>query len=240
MWSARGKGCVMPLSGLDTIKRVREHQSQTLLAFSRGKDAIAAWIALRPHFDRVIPYYLYMVPGLEFEEESLDYYERFFGERIVRLPHTSIYRQLKNLTFQAPQNCIVIEQAQLPAVDYNDIREAMIELFDLQDDALVADGVRAADSPMRRIAIHTHGTISWNLRKYHPIWDMRKADLEAMFRAERVKLPVDYKVWGRTFDGIDLRFLVPLKRHFPRDYQRVLEYFPLADAEVFRWECSKK
>jgi hypothetical protein len=72
------------------------------------------------------------------------------------------------------------------------------------------------------------------------VWDMRKADLEAMFRRENVRLPVDYKIWGRTFDGIDLRFLVPLKKHFPRDYQRVLEFFPLADAEIFRWECSKR
>lgn len=230
----------MPLSGPQTIARVREHQPQTLLAFSRGKDAVAAWIALRPHFDRIIPYYLYTIPGLEFEEESLDYFERFFGERIVRLPHPAIYRFLRGLTFQAPQNCIVIEQAELPSINYSDIRDAMVEKFDLQEDALVADGVRAADSPMRRIAIMKHGSISWNLRKYHPVWDMRKADLEAMFRREGVRLPVDYKIWGRTFDGLDLRFLVPLKKHFPRDYQRLLEFFPLAELEIFRWECAKR
>jgi hypothetical protein len=27
-----------------------------------------------------------------------------------------------------------------------------------------------------------------------------------------------------------------MKKHLPRDYARLLEWFPLADLEVFRWE----
>jgi hypothetical protein len=33
---------------------------------------------------------------------------------------------------------------------------------------------------------------------------------------------------------------VPLKKHFPRDYQRVLEWFPLAEAEVMRFEIHQR
>lgn len=194
---------------------------------------------MRPHFDRIVPYYLYLVPGLEFEEESLDYYERFFGVKITRLPHVSVYRLLNNLVFQAPENCAVVEQADLPEPSYEDIRIAMTKKFGLSEDTFVADGVRAADSPMRRVAIMKHGPISWRQKKYHPVWDWLKADLVDCFRREGVKLPIDYKLWGRTFDGIDLRFLVPLKRHFPRDYRRVLEFFPLAELEVFRWERAQ-
>ena len=54
-----------------------------------------------------------------------------------------------------------------------------------------------------------------------------------------VELPVDYAWFGRSFDGIDARFLVPLKQHAPRDYQRVLEVFPLAELEVFRHGLSR-
>lgn len=53
-----------PLTGAQTIAAVRAKQSETLLAFSTGKDAIAAWLAIREHFDAVHPYYLYLVPGL--------------------------------------------------------------------------------------------------------------------------------------------------------------------------------
>ena len=227
-----------PLSGLDTIREVRKRQAETLLAFSTGKDAIAAWIAIRPHFERVIPFYLYLVPGLEFVEEALDYYERHFGERIIRLPHPSLYRWLNNYTFQSPERCEVIEQAELPAFDYPDIRQAIVDDHGLQQDMYYATGVRSADSPMRRIAIQKYGSITAKQWKYHPVHDWRKADLVEAFRRERVRLPADYQLFGRTFDGLDLRFLLPLKKHRPRDYRRVLEFFPLAELEIMRWEFA--
>lgn len=228
----------MTPTGAETIAIVRAEQAETLLAFSTGKDSIAAWLAIRDSFDRVVPYYLYLVPGLEFVDESLAYYERFFGVRILRLPHPSLHRWLNNFLFQPPEHGAVIEQADLPDFDYRDIQRAICADLGLRDDLLTADGVRAADSPMRRIAIKTHGPISRTGRKYHPVWDWLKADLISAFNRHGVRLPVDYKLFGRTFDGLDLRFLLPLKRHRPADYRRVLEWFPLADLEVFRWECA--
>lgn len=224
------------LTGPETIARVRETQSETLLAFSTGKDAIASWLAIRDSFDKVHPYYLYLVPGLEFVEESLAYYEQFFGTKIARLPHPSLHRWLNTFTFQPPERVAVIKQANLPWFDYKDIRQVMIEDHGLQENMLVADGVRAADSPMRRIAIKTHGPITLNQGRYHPIWDWLKADLIACFRKAGVKLPIDYTLFGRSFDGLDLRFLLPLKKHRPQDFRRVLEWFPLAELEIYRWE----
>lgn len=222
--------------GIEVIKDVRGSCAETMVAFSCGKDAIAAWLSVRDHFDSVHPYYLYLVPGLEFVEESLTRYERFFGSKIRRLPHPSLHRWLNAGVFQPPERMLVIEQAGLPDHSYRDIRTVMIEDHGLPDHCLVADGVRAADSPLRRVAIMTHGPVSINQGRYHPIWDMRKDDLIALFRKHGVKLPVDYELFGRSFDGIDLRFLLPLKRHRPDDYKRILEWFPLAELEVFRWE----
>jgi len=206
-----------PLTGLETIHAIRKRHGDTILAFSCGKDAIAAWLAIREHFDRIVPYYLYLVPDLEFVDEALDYYERFFGQRIMRFPHPSLNRMLDNFVFQPPERCLVIEQAALLKFDYADIREGIVDSENLPENTMVADGVRAADSPMRRLAIQKYGTISERQHKYHPVWDWKKDDLIACFRHHGVKLPVDYKLFGRTFDGIDLRFLVPLKKHRPAD-----------------------
>lgn len=227
------------LTGAQVIQKIRAECDHTMIAFSTGKDAIAAWLAIREAFDAVHPYYLYLVPGLEFVDESLDYYERFFGRKIKRLPHPSLHRWLNTYTFQAPERLRVIEQAGLPMHTYTDIRKVMIEDCGLSDGCMVADGVRAADSPMRRIAIKTHGPISINQGRYHPVWDWLKADLIACFRRHNVKLPIDYRLFGRSFDGLDLRFLLPIKKHLPRDYAKILEWFPLADLEVYRWEKSQ-
>ena len=65
-----------------------------LLAFSRGKDSIAAWLALRAAGIQVHAFYLYSVPGLlAFERDSLAYFEDVFGQRIHRYPHPSLHRQ---------------------------------------------------------------------------------------------------------------------------------------------------
>jgi len=64
----------------------------TLLAFSCGKDSIVAWLKLRKYFKKIVPYYMYCVPNLEFVEKSLRYYEDWFGCHIARMPHPSLYR----------------------------------------------------------------------------------------------------------------------------------------------------
>jgi hypothetical protein len=33
---------------------------------------------------------------------------------------------------------------------------------------------------------------------------------------------------------------MPLKERYPRDYQRVLEWFPLAEAEILRYEINQR
>jgi hypothetical protein len=52
----------------------------------------------------------------------------------------------------------------------------------------------------------------------------------------KCKLPIDYHLFGRSFDGMDYRFLKPIKDNFPKDFEKILEWFPLADLEIFRAE----
>lgn len=226
------------MTGPETVAKVREMTGpKTILAFSTGKDCIAAMLAIRDSFDEVIPYYLHLVPGLEFIEESLAYYERtlFNGAKIWRIPHPSLYRMLTDRVFVTPDQSEVLNEKGLVRFDYQDV-QSIVRKYSDAPDAYTATGVRAADSPMRRISIKTHGPISGNKKEYLPVWDWKKADLMAAFRANNIRLSPEYKYFGRSYDGLDARFMVPMKRHFPRDYNRVLEWFPLVEAEIFRYE----
>lgn len=209
-----------------------------ILAFSTGKDSIGAWLQMRKHFKRIIPYYCYSVPGLEFVENSLKYYEDFFGCHIYRLPHRSLYRWLRGMVYQTPDRVTKIESLDLPGEEYNDgfIGELIRDLCELPAGAYVGTGVRMADSPMRRVGLKTHGCVNHNQKRFYPVYDWNKETLLKEIDAAGVKLPVDYKLFGRTFDGIDYRFLKPIKDNFPADYQRILEWFPLADADIWRRE----
>lgn len=217
-----------------TCRYMAERSPVAMVAFSCGKDSIAAWLELRRHgFERIVPYYMYLVPGLEFVDRSLAYYEEFFGTRIIRVPHPSLYRWINAGIFQPPERAAVIDRLDLPCPDYADIQRIMREDYQLGD-AYVATGVRAADSPIRRIALSRYGSVNHTRKQFWPVWDWNKARLIDEIDASGCKLPVDYRWFGRSFDGIDYRFLEPIKRHAPRDYERILQWFPLAEVEIER------
>lgn len=226
------------LTGAEVISAIRARTDTILMAFSCGKDSIAAWLECRKHFPRIVPYYMYLVPGLEFIERSVRYYEDWFGSRIIRVPHPSLYRMLGRLVFQPPERCETIESFALPEFTYLEMQDAIRERLGLGDECFTASGVRAADSPRRMLALRKYGAISEAKRQFFPVWDWRKARLVDEITAAGVKLPVDYRLFGRSFDGIDYRFLAPIREHFPDDYQRILKWFPLAEAEIKRREYA--
>lgn len=211
--------------------------ARTFLSFSRGKDSIAAYLAIRDSFDEVIPYHLFLVPDLEFVAESLAYFEKVMGRRIWDMPHPAFYKWLNRYTFQTPGRAAVIEAALLPNFDYNDVVKLIAKAEGVDwASVMVANGVRAADSPMRRLQFAKHGAISPATHRYSPVWDWDKEKLIGAIAKAKIALPVDYELFARTFDGLDYRFLAPLKKHRPRDYAKVLEWFPLAELEVWRYE----
>lgn len=217
-----------------------------LLAFSRGKDALATWLTLRESglFPEIVPYHMSLVPGLRWIEEDLDYYEDWFATRIIRLPHISFYRQIGSLVFQPPHRESIIRELgfdQLTNLTYRNVQEWICE--DLGWDARTAwtaSGVRAADSPQRRIHIVKGGAKSHKHRQFYPCFDMVKADVLEIIRRHGVRLPRDYEMFGRSFDGFDYRFVGPLKKHMPHEYETVKFWYPLVEAEILRHEGDGK
>jgi hypothetical protein len=66
------------------------------------------------------------------------------------------------------------------------------------------------------------------------VWDWRKQHVMDAIYAARIRLPPDYEWFNRSFDGLDRRFLGPIKAYAPDDYARILQWFPLADLELRR------
>jgi len=179
---------------------------------------------------------MYYVPGLRFVDDAMEHWETVFGCKIHRYPHASLYRWLNNFVFQAPERLSIIDAARLPTPSYEQIVELIRKDLGLPPDTWVADGVRAADSIIRRTGFVTHGVRKPKHHKISPVWDWRISHVTEAIAAAGIELPVDYEWFGRSFDGMDYRFLKPLSENAPDDYQRILEWFPLAELELFRRE----
>lgn len=213
-----------------------------LVAMSLGKDAIAAELALQDAGIETHLAYLYSVPPDEndhlmaFLEDTIHMLEDKWQKPIHRYPHESLYRFLNNFVFQPTERLAIIEAAQLPSPKYEEIWAAARQDLGLAPDTWVADGVRAADSIVRRASLSRHGVMKQGNRKVSPIHDWLKAEVMGRIKQAGIPLPVDYEWFGRSFDGLDYRFLAPLKANAPDDYQRLLDWFPLAELEILRHE----
>jgi 3'-phosphoadenosine 5'-phosphosulfate sulfotransferase (PAPS reductase)/FAD synthetase len=211
------------------------------LSFSCGKDSIATWLYMMEtgFWDDIIPVFYYYVPGLSFEEEALEYYEKVLGRHIIRIPSPNTLSWMDWGVFQTPQSNLIVKEYR----DY--IYECSFDNTDLwireqneQAWAYMATGVRMADGLNRRGVILQNGGHRSNGKKFYPCFDFSDKEVAEIVRAHNVKLPYDYAVWGRTFDGMQYRFLKDLKQALPEDYNKVLELYPLADVVLHRYEAG--
>jgi hypothetical protein len=225
--------------GPDLYKMVREEMGpRVLLKFSGGKDAIAVALAIREHFDEIVPLFLYLVPGLSFVDEAMDYYERklFDGRKILKAPHPAVFEWMYHSTYMCPASAAVAAAANLPVPEYEDINEAVREQEGLPSNCLAATGVRYSVNMTRVQLVRKHGPILYKSGTWMPVWDWNKREVLDCLRHHDIKLSADYAVANKSFDGLHISYIYPIKKHFPEDYKKILEWFPLLDAEIWRHE----
>lgn len=218
---------------------MRERSDTVILSFSRGKDSIAAYVKLRKHGFKVVPVHYYLVPGLSFVEESIRYYERVMGTHIWQLPAPALYSMWNDLVYQPPERCRHIEAADLRPYTFDALFAIVKAALGLPAETHTAVGVTMSDSLNRRATINKYGPINEKRRQFFPIYDYNRSRIISEVRESGISLPADYRMFGRSLDGIDHRFLAPIKEHFPADYEKILDYFPLAELEMKRMEYRK-
>lgn len=228
-----------PRASAELRQMIVESGPACAVSFSTGKDAIAATLAMKESGADVRLFHLYLVPGLRIVEESIAYFEAKFATKIAMLPHPSIYRMLHEQVFRAPEQRLAVESSRLWDLDWTAEDTGIAARIELQlePDAWIGDGVRSADSPYSRAYVMRSGGVNFKRRKACVVHDWNAEDVTAAIKRNDVRLPIDYRLFGRSFDGIDARFTMALRDGGYRDdYERLLEVFPLLEADVYRHE----
>lgn len=228
---------VASLDLFDVVTSLQGGDRRALLSFS-GKDSLAAWLYLREHDFEVIPYWCYSVPGLSFDDEMIQYYEDYFQTHIYRFLHPASYGLLYALAWQPPDTVAPILRMRIPRnVDFAYIERQIIETLGLREDTFTAVGIRARDNLMRNRLVHQMGPLGLRRRRYWwAVWDFSLDDVLGIIRRHGVKLSRAYSIWGATGDIWDYRILKTLQEKEPADFARIVEMFPLIQAELFRYE----
>lgn len=213
---------------------------KVILSFSCGKDSIAAWIQLKRYFKEIIPVYYYLIPGLSFIEKSLRYYEDFFETKILRSPNPNLLKMLNSAMYQTEESFEIIKSCDIPIYTMDEMFN-QVRVNNFQDNnVFVGTGVRASDNLTRFTTVKVHGAVNKNRKQFFPIYDWNKQRLVDEFLAAKVKLPYDYAIWGASFDGLHYKFLKGLYDNYPDDFKKVKEFFPLIEAELYRYKFWEK
>jgi hypothetical protein len=101
---------------------------------------------------------------------------------------------------------------------------------------MAAIGIRASDNLLRRTVLISRGAIIRNQQVFYPIWDWNKDRLLNEINKNNIKLPDDYLLFGRSFDGFHYGYLKVIKDQRPDDWKKILEWMPLAEAELWLYE----
>lgn len=215
-------------------------QPRVTVGFSLGKDSLCCATILRNLKVEYIPIYFYIVPDLEFIEKTIILYEKLLNIKIIRLPHPMMYDFLRHQDFQYPKMIDYLEAANLPKLTFEQLTNCYLESIG-EENLFDVVGMRACESFNRRKYFQKYSTgIRHDERKIFPIFNWSKGDVLKYLSVNKIPLSDDYKIWNRSYDGMKYQFLIGVKNHYPEDYKKIMEYFPLLDVEIFRYEQNKK
>jgi 3'-phosphoadenosine 5'-phosphosulfate sulfotransferase (PAPS reductase)/FAD synthetase len=217
-----------------------EQQERVTLGFSTGKDSLACALLLRELHVEFIPFFFYHVPDLEFVERNLKMYEDYFQVHIVRLPHPMLYDYLRHQDFQPPDMLQYLHDTHLPHLTFSDLIGCYLDSQGIDDNLWDVVGQRASESFNSRKLFETQGFFNRAKRKIFPICDWHKADVLGYIKQKGCRITDDYRIFRRSFDGLKYQFLFGVRENYPADYERIKEYFPLIDLELFRYENNNK
>lgn len=221
-------------------------QRRVILACSGGKDSLTCWLCLRELGLEIQPCYYALIPGLSFVEAYLNYLERKLGVRVMRLQHPQTYHWLRTFAGQPPHRKTTIDLLKPPMFQFPDVNRGIRRTMERRDpgasvrsgvdwkDAYTCMGTRYVDSYHRRLAFKRKGWKRDDVMSCSPIHNFSKEDVFNVLKRSGVKVSPDYKMFGRSFDGIDYRFLKVVREDYPEDYAKILKWVPLAEAEFWR------
>lgn len=201
-----------------------------IVGFSGGKDSICALDLCCRYFKTVHVYFMYLVPGLSFQEAQLRWYEQRYGLQIHRVPHPMLSTWLRWGVFRK-------ENFAIPEISFADVTHYLRVHFDAY---WFAGGERIADSIVRRAMMKRSGSIDTTRGRFYPLAHWKKSDVVNYIKQKRLKMAPEYPVLGYSFRSLDPQDMVKIRQFYPEDFERIKRLFPFVEAGCVKYEIEKR
>lgn len=209
----------------DPIKTQSKVTDSVIVGFSGGKDSIVTLDLCFRYFKNVKPFFMYLVPDLEFQERQLRWYEEKYDTEIIRLPHFEMSNALKYGAFRDIDYSVDL-------VKMNDVYAHLRQQTGIH---WIAAGERAKDSIVRNAMIKNSGSIDYKRGRFYPVAYWSKKEILEYIKFKKLYLSPEQKQMGFSFRGLTGKELSIVQELYPDDYKKILKVFPFAGAAVERY-----
>ncbi len=208
------------------LAELAETHEKVAVAFSGGKDSLATLdLALRA-FKHVYPYYMFFVPGLEFDAERMETCRRIFGMTPLQVPHYLFVECLKTSTFIDP----------FPEFDdFPDLGILDVYAFVRAETGatIILNGQKKADGIFRRRLIaNTKRTQADVVR---PLKDWLRWEVLSYLKAHKIPVP-DQSSADNSGVSLAVKEILWFYDNRRADYETIRSYFPYVETIVLRRE----
>lgn len=206
----------------DPIKTMSKVTDSVIVGFSTGKESIVTLDLCFKHFKKVQPYFLYCVPGVSFQERTLQWYENKYDVQIERLPGTNVSEFFHYGSFR-------IGDPTFPIVSIADIHKYLRLKYDIW---WVACGERMDDSVQRRAMIKNQSTIYVDGGRFYPVASWKRQEIYDYIKHEKLYLGADSRALGHSIRMLHPDGLRFVKERYPDDFAKLLNLYPFAEASL--------
>lgn len=206
------------------------------MGFSTGKDSVVGYDIMKKAGIEIIPIYFYIVPELEFIENNIKIYEDFFQTKIHRLPHPILYDYINKQDWQPLHRIKTFAEFKLKRLNFRQLTDVFLNFNNITDVFFDANCMKEADSINRRLLLRKKDYVDYNTKTVYPCKLLTNTEIYDYLKINNIPKTDDYKYFGRSWDGLNYHFLFGVKKYYPNDYAKILEYFPLIELEIMRYK----
>lgn len=184
-----------------TLETASKITDSVLVGFSGGKDSVVTLDLCMKYFKNVVPYFMYLVKGLEFQEKTIRYYENKYDVEMLRVPHFMLSDFLRYGSFRMPDLDVPI----IKTVDlYNYMRNETGVYW-------ICAGERISDSIVRRAMIKNSGTIDSKRGRIYPVAQWNKSNIMSYLKINKLPLSLENKTLGFSFRSLMGEDMIKIK-----------------------------
>jgi phosphoadenosine phosphosulfate reductase len=211
-----------------------------IVGVSGGMDSVVTLDLCKQYFKTLRCYFMYVVPGIGFQERYLQFLERRYEVEIERIPHFLLSDILRGAALRHTTEAT----SNLRKAKSTDVDAYLRKKFGIH---WIAVGEKASDSLERNTQIVQHGGILEKRGRILPLAYWTHAQVQGFMSRNRIPFPPDYNLnnlvkdpnlkrrRGASFGSlIGMREIGLIAEKYPEDYEKIRKFFPFVDVQLVR------